>query len=96
VDQKEQTLEPSVNDYEILVTRKGGKYDVKFVGFPMPQDVHEAQRAITNLYRVQRNKIAEGFNRSKQQHKQMLADAVVASRIIKAANAVELTTVKGN
>ena len=97
MDQKDKLLEPSVNDFEILVSRKAGKHEVRFVGFPMPQDVHEAQRSITLHYQAQRSKIAEGFNKSKLQHKQMQAEAVVATRVLNAAKAqLSQEKTKGN
>lgn len=87
----DQRLEPSVNDFEILVTRVAGMYKVKFVGFPMPRDVHEAQKAVSDDYKVQRNKIADGFNKTKQQLRQIQTEVKVAERKVKAAE-TQLTT----
>lgn len=75
-------LSARVNDFKITVSRTKGVWDCEFVGFPLPKDIHNAQRRINDTYRGQRRKIAANFRQSKQAFKELEAAAEVAKRDI--------------
>ncbi len=71
------------NDFQIRVWRTGGVYGIEWIGMPIPQDIKEAQKLITDKYGYERRRLAMGFKQSKLKFKQQKDEAIVEQRKIK-------------
>lgn len=80
---EQSCLDSMVNDLELFITRKEGRWDCKITGIPLPRDIHQAQQLLANVYRGQRRKIADNYHASKQKFEERMREVKEAERKLK-------------
>ncbi len=60
----------TVDDIEVHVIRKDGKFDCRFVNMILPQDIHQIQKCIGDNYGIYRRTLIESAKRALAKEKE--------------------------